>query len=597
MQKKKLSAGKVGCLVIVILFLAGLIGIYRMVTAKRELPESFALVLRLSGELGETADPEPPLPFLEDRRPLSLQDLIFLLEDAGKDERVSRVLLDIDGIRYASAQIRQLQDAIRRTSEAGTPVVGFVRGGGDPNLWLASACDTVIAERGNQFLLDGLRAEMLFYTGTLEKIGVSFQAAQWKEWKSAIESYTRESASPEYREQIGTILDGIYEAYVGYVSKRRRIDPERFESIIDDTTVLSDEMAKRFRLVDRIAGYWEYTEELKRELAPEGEEKSADERLVSGKEYMQAVAWPYEPATKDGIAVITVSGLIVRSAGDVPGATAEPGSDERSLRDALDLALDDESVKAIVLRIDSPGGAALASANMLQMLDSANVEKPIVASMSSMAASGGYMVALAADSIFADPLTVTGSIGAYALKPNIQGLQEKIGLKREVVTRGRNADAFTFFKPLDEDGFAKFMEATGRVYDDFINKVAEHRDMTPEEVEAVAGGRIWSGRDAVTAGLVDRTGGLREAVASAQRLAGIDSSVAPTLKFYPGRKGMMEYILESGVFTPNTLFGGKLPESRIASRSLETIDLLMRLEQQPGGMYRMMMLPYDLRVE
>ncbi len=597
MQKKKLSAGKVGCLVIVILSLAGLIGIYRMVTAKRELPDSFALVLRLSGELGETADPEPPLPFFEDRRPLSLQDLIFLLEDAGKDRRVSTVLLDIDGIRYASAQIRQLQEAIRRASEAGTPVVGFVHGGGDQDIWLASACDTVIAERGNQFLLDGLRAELLFYTGMLEKLGVSFQAAQWKNWKSGVEPFTRVGASPEYREQIGAILDGFYEAYTGYVSKRRGIDPERFKSIIDDTTVLSAEQAQRFRLVDRIAGYWEYTGELKSELTPEGEDETADDRLVTGKEYMQAVAWPYKPATNDGIAVITLSGTIVRSAGDVPGAPVEPGSDEQSLRDALDLALDDESVKAIVLRIDSPGGDALASANMLQMLDSAKADKPVVASMSGVAASGGYMAALAADSIFADPLTVTGSIGVYALKPNIQELQEKIGLKREVVTRGRNADAFTLFKPLDEEGFARFMEATGWIYDDFVNKVAEHRDMTPEEVEAVAGGRIWSGRDAVTVGLVDRTGGLREAVASAQRLAGIDSSLAPTLKFYPGRKGMMEYILEGGVFSSNALFGGKFPESRLASRSLETIDLLMRLEQQPGGMYRMTMLPYELRVE
>ncbi len=596
MQKKKLSAGKVGCLVIIILFLAAGIGIFRMFFAQRSLPATFALVMTLSGELKETADPAPPLPFFPDTRELSLQDLIFLLEDAGKDERIAQVLLDIDNIRFASAQIRQLQDAVQRTSKAGTPVVGFVRGGGDQDLWLASACDTVIAERGNQLLLDGLRAEMLFYAGTLEKIGVSFQAAQWKAWKSGIEPYTREGASQEYREQIGTMLDGIYEEYTGYVSRQRGLSQEAFKSIIDEKTVVSAEDALRLRLADRVSGFWEYTEKLKRELSPQGAEKRSDDLLVSAKDYMHAVAWPYKPSTTDGIAVITVSGVIVRSAGDMPGGT-QPGSDEQSLRDALDAALDDESVKAIVLRIDSPGGDALASANMLQMLDSARVEKPLVASMSGVAASGGYMVALAADSIFADPLTVTGSIGVYALKPSIQGLQEKIGLRREVVTRGKNADAYTLFKPLDEAGFAKFMETTGWIYDDFINKVAEHREMKPEEVEAVAGGRIWSGRAAVTAGLADRTGGLHQAVEAAQRMAGIDSSLAPTLKFYQGRKGMMDYILEGGVLTPGTLFGKKLSESNITARSLDTIDLLMHLENQPGGMYRMMLLPYALRVE
>lgn len=596
MKKKKMSAGKAGCLVFIILFLAAGVGIFRMFTARQSLPEKFALVVTLSGELKETADPQPPLPLLPDTRSLSLQDLIFLLEDAGKDERVTQVVLDIDAIRFASAQIRQLQEAIQRTSASGTPVTGFLHAAGDQDLWLASACDTLIAERGNQFLLDGLRAEMLFYAGTLEKIGVSFQAAQWKAWKSGIEPYTRENASPEYLEQIGTMLDGIYDDYTAYVSQQRGISQEAYKNIIDEKTVVSAEQAQQLRLVDRVSGFWEYTENLKRELAPDGLEDSGDELLVGAKRYMNAVTWPYKPGTKDGIAVITISGVIVQSAGDMPGGT-EPGSDEQSLREALDAALDEESVKAIVLRIDSPGGDALASANMLQMLDSANVQKPIVASMSGVAASGGYMAALAADSIFADPLTVTGSIGVYALKPNIQGLQEKIGLRREVVTRGKNADAYTLFKPLDEDGFAKFMETTGWIYDDFINKVAEHRDMKPEEVDAVAGGRIWSGKAAVTAGLVDRTGGLREAVEAAQRMAGIDSSLAPTLKFYQGRKGMMDYILEGGVLTPGTLFGKKLPESSITARSLDTIDLLMHLERQQGGMYRMMMLPYALRVE
>jgi len=170
-------------------------------------------------------------------------------------------------------------------------------------------------------------------------------------------------------------------------------------------------------------------------------------------------------------------------------------------------------------------------------------------------------------------------------------------LKREVMTRGDNADAFTVFKPLDEAGMAKFMETTGWIYDDFIAKVARSRKMKPEEVEAVAGGRVWIGELAVKNGLVDRIGGLEDALRTAQLVAGMDSSAVPGLKFYPEPQGLMEYLLGGGPGLSSRLFSGNLPPGSLAGRSMQTLDLLMQLERNPGGMYRMTMLPYDLRVE
>jgi len=596
MKKKKIGAGKIGCIVVVVIFLVMIIGIYRLVNDRKALPEDFVLKIDLSGDIAETAGTGFELPFQPESNELSLQDIMFLLERAGEDTRIRSVLLDISGLQTASAKIQQLQGAIERTRKAGKTVNAFLRNAGDQDVWLASACDTVTAERGNFLMLDGLKAELLFYTGTLEKIGVSFQAAQWSVWKSAVEPYTRVDASPEARGQIAMMLDAVYDAYTGYVSEKRGIARETYQEVIDTMTVLTGEGAKKLNIVDEISGHWEYLEKVRHSFKEGNEKKESDDVLVGGARYKTALAGGFVPEKKESIAVITVSGLIVRSSDDVMAGT-EQSFDEETLRSSVQAALDDESVKAIVLRIDSPGGDALASVNMLQILDSAKVKKPIVASMSSVAASGGYMIALAADSVFAEPLTLTGSIGVYALKPEISKLQEKIGLKREVFTRGDNADAFTVFKPLDEAGFAKFMETTGWIYSDFLDKVSRSRKMTREEVEAVAGGRVWTGEKAVKNGLVDRIGGLKEAVSAAQRMAGMDSSAAPGLKFYPQPQGFMEYLMSGGPAFSSRLFGRELPSGTLADHSLKTLDLLLRLEQQPGGMYRMTMLPYEMAIE
>lgn len=596
MQKKKMSAGKIGCIVVVLVFLVLGVGIYRLFTAQKSLPETFVLTIEISGDIGETVESGFSLPFEPEPKKLSLQDIIFLLDKAGDDERVRSVLLDISGVRTGSAKIQQLHRAIEQTKKTGKPINAFLRNAGDQDVWLASACDTVITERGGYLLLDGLKAEMLFFTDTLEKLGVTFQAAQWSAWKSGVEPFTRISASPEYREQVEMVLDGVYDAYTGYVAKQRKIPIETYEHIINEKTVLSANEAKELKIVDKVSGHWEYREKIKKSFEPASANYRDDDVLVSGLRYKAAVFWPYKPSTKERIAVITVSGPIVRFADDMITG-AEQGFDEASLRKAVESALEDENVKAMVLRIDSPGGDALASANMFQILDSARVKKPLVASMSGVAASGGYMVALAADSIFAEPLTVTGSIGVYALKPEVSELQEKIGLKREVITRGENADAFTVFKPLDEAAFARFMETTGWIYDDFLAKVARSRKMKLADVDAVAGGRIWIGKLAVKNGLVDRTGGLQDALRAAQSMAGVDSSAVLGLKFYPERKGVMEYLLGGGVGAYSKFFGKELPAGSIVSRSLRTLDLLMQLERNPGGMYIMTMLPYDIAIE
>jgi protease-4 len=527
-----------GCLLLFILPVLFFIGLFCVYRSSHALPDRFVLVLPLSGGIDEIRNESASLPFLPSNEAPSLQELLFLLDHAAMDERVREVMLDISGVHASPAKIAELRDAVEKVRKGGKKVTAFLRSAEDSDYLLAAACDSIIVERGGFLLLDGLKAESLFYTTPLGKIGVKVQAAQWKKYKSGIEPFVRTGASKEYFEQINALLDEVYDDYLGYVSKRRKISRSSFEAIVNNDPLLSARKARTLGLVDGIASFWEVQRAFTKKIT--GKELASDnDAFVSAGEYRSAVAWPQKAESDDRIAVITLSGMIVRSAGELG-----EGIDLETLKNSLNAALEDKAVKALVLRIDSPGGDALASADMLQMLDSAAVKKPLVVSMSGVAASGGYMAALAGKTIFAQPLTLTGSIGVYALKPNISGLATAIGLGRDVVTKGRYADANTPFKPLEGEAYNKFVAASGEIYDDFVGKVAASRKMRFTAVDSVAGGRVWSGSAALKAGLVDRTGGLFDAIHAAQRLAKMDMSKKPRIMLYPEQKSWLDALLQ-----------------------------------------------------
>ena len=527
-----------GCLALFLFPLFLFAGLYWAYHSSHALPDRFVLLLPLSGEVNEIRDESSSLPFLPSNESLSLQELLFVLDHAVADKRVSEVLLDIKGVQTTPAKIAELREAIEKVRKGGKKVTAFLHSAEDSDYLLATACDSIIVERGGYLLLDGLRAESLFYTTPLGKIGVKVQVAQWKKYKSGIEPFVRTGASKEYFQQINALLDEVYDDYLGYVSKRRGISRSSFETLINQDPLLSAKKARTLGLVDGIASFWELQRTLTRKIT--GKELTSDnDAFVSGAQYRSAVDWPQKAESRDRIAVITLSGMIVRSAGEMG-----EGIDVETLKNSLDAALEDKAVKALVVRIDSPGGDALASADMLQMLDSAAVKKPLVVSMSGVAASGGYMAALAGKTVFAQPLTITGSIGVYALKPNISGLVEKVGLGRDVVTRGRFADANTPFKPLEAEAYSKFVAASGEVYDDFLGKVASSRKMHITQVDSVAGGRVWTGSRALKAGLVDRMGGLFDAIHSAQLLAKMDMTKKPRIMLYPQQKNWLESLFQ-----------------------------------------------------
>ncbi len=531
---------RAGCLTVIIAPILIVTVLFFVLYASHKAPDRFVLVLPLSGTLNEINSENSSFPFMPLSGDLSLQEALFVLNHSATDKHVGEVLLDIGNVQASPAKIAELRSAVEKVRKSGKRVTAFLHDSTDDNDYLlASACSSIVMERGGYLQLDGLKAESLFYTTPLEKLGVQVQAAQWKTYKSGIEPYVRTGASKEYFEQINALLDDFYNDYLNSVAQQRKLSRTSFETIINNEALLSANRAKALGLVDSIASSWELQRSLTKKLT--GEELSSEnDGYRSAADYRTDMVWPQKSTTDDAIAIVTISGTIVRSATDMVD-----GTDIATVERSLNAALENTKVKAIVLRIDSPGGDALASADILQILNAAAAKKPLVVSMSGVAASGGYMAALAGKTIIAHPLTITGSVGVYALKPNISALTDKIGLKRDVVTRGRYADANTPFKPLEGEAYNKFIAATGEIYSDFIGKVATSRKMSVTAVDAVAGGRVWTGSHALKAGLVDRMGGLFDAILLAQQRAGIDKAEKPAILLYPVQKSWFETLLAS----------------------------------------------------
>lgn len=582
-ERKKISFAKAGCLTFIVLFLAAAIGLFRMVSARHSLPSSFVLLLELSGELQEAGGIEASLPFGDEGASPSLQELLFSLERAEQDDRIRHIVLDITGFQAAPAALTQLRQGIMRVRDKGHEVTAFLGGGAeDKDLWLASACDAIIVERGGVLQLDGLKVELLYFADAMEKIGVAFQAARWKEWKSGAEPFVQNAPSRESLEQMQELLDEVFRVYVDDVASARGIARDAYMAQLDEEPLWSPSDALERGLVDGIAGRWEFF------------------KGDPGKVFVDTRTYSREWSTGrngsgPGIAIVNLTGQIMRE-GFALGPDMEGAMNEELLQEALQQALENDAVKGILLRIDSPGGDALAAAGMLAQLEAAASKKPMVASVSSVAASGGYMAALAADTVFVEPLSLTGSIGVYALKPHIGGLTDMAGVSRAVVQRGQHADDYSIFKPLDREAMDRFMTASGWVYEDFTAAVARARGLSADEVEQAAGGRIWSGTRALEMGLVDRTGGLFDAMRSLQLLAGMDTLARPSITIYPAPKSLLELFVAGDIHGCAQQLLRSIPGYELAERAKDLEDVAGLWDPHLGGLHSRAVMPWKVRV-
>ncbi len=437
---------------------------------------------------------------------MTTRELLFSLYRAAEDERITAMVLDMRSLSTDWAKIDEIRAAVETFKESGKPVIAYFDAAGTREYALASLADQVVVSPEANVMVLGISAEMAFMKDTLDKLGMEADFVHVGAYKSAPERMTRASASDANREMITSIVDDRYDALVNMMATNRGVETSVVDGWIDhgmfdapaalaaglvDTTMYYDEMFAHHFGEDDVTFIEDY------QLSP-----------------------PKKSKTTHTVAIVHVSGVIMPGTSRFDRFQGQIAGSE-TITDQLSSVADDDDVDAVILRIDSPGGSALASDLVWNEIRNLQVNKPVIVSMSGMAASGGYYIACLGDSIFADPGTLTGSIGVYAGKMSRTKMYEKIGVNREFITRGANALLFSDEGTFTDRQRVLFQAQMDNFYERFLEKVADGRDMTRDEVHAVAQGRVWTGRQGMEVGLVDELGGLRRAIDSAKWMVGL----------------------------------------------------------------------------
>jgi len=495
-------------------------------------------------------------------------DLLRRLDEATEDGAVGAVVLEIGDLPVGAGKVEELRAAIQRLRQR-KPVLAYLTGSSTRSYWLASAASSVAMTPSSTLLVNGLAASQYYLKDGLARLGVVVEVARAGGYKTAPEPFTRTEPSPQSKEMTAALLDDLFDRLVTDVAASRRLEPATVRALID-RGVFSASDARQERLVDELL----WPDEV------EGWVRKASGRSLDVADgyapapRRQARTWGRSPV----IAVIGLEGVITagRTRREPLGSGGLSGAE--SVVEQLDRAAEASEVKAIVLRIDSPGGDAVASDLIWRAVKKAREKKPVIASMGDLAASGGYLVAVGAERIVAEPSTLTGSIGVFVLKPEFSGLLEKLSIHRDVQTRGRHADITSLARPWTAEERALVEKQVDVVYATFLDRVVEGRSLSRAEVEKVAGGRVWTGQQALARKLVDQLGGLDAAVAVARQRAGLGPDQVVEVRRLGG--GWSDFQLSDGM---KSLAGDEpllrrtaalFPELRTAALLLELGPLL-----------------------
>lgn len=495
------------------------------------------VVINLHGSLTETGD-DGRL-FSTTR---SLRTVLKRLREARQSKKVDKVVLRIGRLQTGWAQLTELRGAVLTTRKQGKRVIAHLDDAGNREYYLACAADEVVMSESGSLWLVGVSAQALFLRGLLDKVGIEAEFLHEGKYKGAADALTRKTMSPAMKEALGAILDNTYASLVRSVAQGRKLPQTRVKQLIDQAP-LSAEKLKAARLIDRIANHESDT----RNLAAGGSinwrfgKKSKEQGALRGLMELFKPKTLTRPPSSPHLALVYAEGEIIYGPARRGLAVSPHVASHRLIR-VLDKLRERDKVKAVVLRINSPGGSALASDLIWHAVGRLAAVKPVVVSMGDVAASGGYYIASPATRIYAQPVTLTGSIGVVGGKFNLVGLMEKIGVTSQTLTRGARADIFNLtrrWKPAERKVIQQYMH---RTYKQFIARVAQGRKLPAAQVEKVAQGRIWSGQAALGHKLVDRLGGLLDAVADAKKLG----HLAPDAKtaVYPRPKTWIEKLQE-----------------------------------------------------
>lgn len=568
------------------------------------------LVFDLSGNIADAPEQMEGLDELmgalgggETPQRLQQRAVVRAIRAAAADDDIAGLYLtgrfSPEGYGTGFAALKEVREAVAAFRESGKPVKGYFDLLTTREYYVASAANELVLDAYGAVAMPGLAAQPMFLAGAFEKFGIGVQVTRVGKYKSAIEPYTRRDMSPENRAQVQKLLDDVWAELLGTVATARGLGRAEFQQLMDSEGLFRADEALRRKLVDRVAYYDEVQAELKESTGVKDGKKSF--KQVDLKSYARLVpaggAAPRRLATGKvdtgsgggRIAIVYAEGVIMDGRGEQQG-TVHGETYAREIRRLRQ----DKAVKAIVLRVNSPGGSAAASEAIRRELELARRDKPVVVSLGSVAASGGYWIATQAEQVFAEPTTITGSIGVFGMFLNVQGLaNDKLGLTFDTVKTGKFADALTITRPKTEDELAVMQRMVDWIYEQFLDRVVEARALDRAAVHEIAQGRVWSGAEAQKLGLVDGLGGLGSAVAFAAERAGLGDSYR--VVEFPRRKQFAEALAE-GLSGRRRQVGG--PDAgAMESLVLRVQDEWRQLGQynDPRGVYAR--LPFELSLK
>ncbi len=559
---------------------------------------------------------------------ISLYSAISAIEAAAEDEDITGIFLTGNTFE-GFATLKEIRDALldfKKTS--GKPIIAYETGWGERDYYLTSVADKIYLNPAGLMELNGFRAEIQFLAGALEKYGVGVQVLRVGRYKSAVEPFIRESSSPEEKQQTEALLTDLWQDFLQTASTNRDLTPQALQTIADGGGLLMAEEAKAAGLIDEVAFFDEVLRELRglgdesadEDVETDAEEQDTESASDSNSDVLEdevdvaevddtdvedfdddsfpnvtLQAYSRMAAADDGgffqddtVAVVYAEGEIVSGDGVSPGLVTSEG-----LAKTLRQVRRDDDVSAVVLRVNSPGGSALASEIIAREVSLLAEEKPLVISMGDFAASGGYMIAAPGSKIFASPSTITGSIGVYGLLLNFQEIANRNGITWDVMKTAKFADIDTVSRPQSEEELQIQQDFVNDLYDRFIGLVADAREVDKAAINEVAQGRVWSGSDALEVDLVDEMGGLNDAIAAAAEAAELEDW---QVQEFPRPQSLEEQIIESlfGSGVVSRLPWAKDPVSEELLKLRDDLSTLGALND-PNGVY--MRLPFTTEIE
>lgn len=571
--------------ILLFMFISGLSAIGS--GASKPLPKEGVLdmnlsVIQFNEQPAEMASPALSLSGISmDVTPVGLRDAVKAISTAAADPGVKYILLRPDGVNAGMADLEELRQALKEFRRSGKAVVAYLENPGNGSYYLATAADKIYMAniKGGTYQLIGLAGSMLFLKDVLDKVGVNVQLIRHGKYKSAGEMYIRSTASAENREQNQVMINSAWKAFCKDITAAREISEEEFNKLIDNLSLVFPQDFLNAGLVDELMDH----ETLVNKLCTLAQvSDSKDLSLIPFADYVNTRKGLGLPG-RNNVAIIYADGDIV----DGKGYDGVAG--DRFVK-IIDDVRKDATVKAVVLRVNSPGGSVAASEKIRAALDLLQQEKPLVASFGNYAASGGYWISSGCQKIYADANTITGSIGVFSMIPEFSKVYRKIGINVETVSSNKHSDMYSLARPFDAKEVAYMQASVEDIYDTFVNIVAEGRSLEPARVDQIAQGRVWMGSDALDISLVDEIGTLEDAIVYAAGLAGLHTSEDYRVISFPKPLTVAEQfsmLLGQGTEDPSILSGTPFQSMGKAVQQLT--------DNTPSAVYAR--LPYDLVIK